>query len=298
MLKNSGGWFYGMVFSAAVMAVVSCGTKKAAVDGRTQASGLVVGRGGAVADAQAVLRKVYANQADARCISSKIKFTLRNGRKDLSVSGSLRMKKDEVVRIQLTAFGLMEVGRLEFTKDYVLLMDRMNKQYVKVRYADVGFLRSNGLDFYVLQALFWNQLFIPGRQGVDESSLGMFAVADGGAAGNNLISLEQGGIGYLWSADKADGRITNVDVTYSGKSAGATSVSCAYGSFKPLGAKQFPTDITLALKTAALGNAGGMSVDIAIDKLGTDDGWDTFTTVSGKYKQVSVEDIINMLLKQ
>ena len=116
-----------MVFSAAVMAVVSCGTKKAAVDGRTQASGLVVGRGGAVADAQAVLRKVYANQADARCISSKIKFTLRNGRKDLSVSGSLRMKKDEVVRIQLTAFGLMEVGRLEFTKDYVLLMDRMNK---------------------------------------------------------------------------------------------------------------------------------------------------------------------------
>ena len=125
-----------MVFSAAVMAVVSCGTKKAAVDGCTQASGLVGGRGGAVADAQAVLRKVYANQADASCISSKIKFTLRNGRKDLSVSGSLRMKKDEVVRIQLTAFGLMEVGRLEFTKDYVLLMDRMNKQYVKVRYAD------------------------------------------------------------------------------------------------------------------------------------------------------------------
>ena len=297
MWKNNYKRLCRTLLFALALAVVSCGTKKAAVDATSSATGLVNRHGSTEVDARSVMQKVYANQVDARCISSKIKFTLRNGQKDLSVSGSLRMKKNEVIRIQLTAFGLMEVGRLEFTKDYVLLMDRMNKQYIKARYADVGFLSSNGLDFYTLQALFWNQLFIPGRQGVDQSALGSFTVKGGAAGGDNAVSLKHGDMEYLWSTGKADGQIKSVDMTYSGKHAGKTSVRCSYGSFKQLGAKKFPTDITLTLSSASIKKAGDMSVNIAIDKLGTDDGWDTFTSVSSKYKQVSVEDLMKRLLK-
>lgn len=43
--------------------------------------------------------------------------------------------------------------------------------------------------------------------------------------------------------------------------------------------------------------AGNVSVNIALDKLDTDSDWETYTSVSGKYKQVSVEDVINRLLK-
>ena len=76
------------------------------------------------------LRKVTDNAAYARNIVSKIKFTMNTGSKDISVAGSLHMRKDEVIRIQLTPFGIMEAGRLEFTKDYVLLVDRIHKEYV------------------------------------------------------------------------------------------------------------------------------------------------------------------------
>ena len=281
MWKNNYKRLCRTLLFALALAVVSCGTKKAAVDATSSATGLVNRHGSTEVDARSVMQKVYANQVDARCISSKIKFTLRNGQKDLSVSGSLRMKKNEVIRIQL----------------YVLLMDRMNKQYIKARYADVGFLSSNGLDFYTLQALFWNQLFIPGRQGVDQSALGSFTVKGGAAGGDNAVSLKHGDMEYLWSTGKADGQIKSVDMTYSGKHAGKTSVRCSYGSFKQLGAKKFPTDITLTLSSASIKKAGDMSVNIAIDKLGTDDGWDTFTSVSSKYKQVSVEDLMKRLLK-
>lgn len=267
------------------------------MDATSPSGGIVVKHGDEVTDAQSFVRKVHANQVNANAISAKIKFTLKQGQKDLSVSGSLKMKKNEVVRIQLTAFGLMEVGRLEFTRDYVLVMDRMNKQYIKVKYADVGFLRNNGLDFYAVQALFWNKLFIPGRQAVDDASLKLFTVKGNTASAYNTVALKHGEMDYLWSAGKTNGLITSVDMTYTGTAAGRTSVKCSYGSFKPFMAKKFPTDITLTVQSADIKKAGNVSVNIALDKLDTDSDWETYTSVSGKYKQVSVEDVINRLLK-
>ena len=91
--------------------------------------------------------------------------------------------------------------------------------------------------------------------------------------------------------------IKSVGVTYDGKTSGKTTVTCDYGKFKPLGTKLFPTDITLKLKTGAVKNADKMSVNISINNLDTSDDWDTFTTVSGKYKQVDVQDVVKRLMK-
>lgn len=73
------------------------------------------------------LRKVYDNAVYTKNIVSSIDFTINTGSKNISVGGSIRMRKDDVMRIQLTALGLMEVGRLEFTKDYVMIVDRIHK---------------------------------------------------------------------------------------------------------------------------------------------------------------------------
>ena len=43
------------------------------------------------------LRKVTDNAAYARNIVSKIKFTMNTGSKDITVAGSLHMRKDEVI---------------------------------------------------------------------------------------------------------------------------------------------------------------------------------------------------------
>ena len=86
------------------------------------------------------------------------------------------MKKDDVIRIRLVALGIMEVGRLEFTKDYVLIQDKFHKKYVQEDYNKVSFLKDNGLDFYALQALLWNQLYIPGKGELSKSDLKEFRV--------------------------------------------------------------------------------------------------------------------------
>ena len=283
--------------AAMSLLVVSCGSSKALQGGTKPTKTEKVTLDNAETMSRDFLRKVYDNEVYANSITSKIKFTINTGSKDISVSGSLNMKKDQVIRIQLTPFGLMEVGRLEFTKDYVLIMDRMNKEYIKASYADVDFLQKNGLDFYTLQALFWNKLFVPGTQKITDSSLKNFSVAFNNASSDVVVSYKRGDMSYAWSADKTTALIKSVGVTYDGKTSGKTTVTCDYGKFKPLGTKLFPTDITLRLKTGAVKNADKMSVNISINNLDTSDDWDTFTTVSGKYKQVDVQDVVKRLMK-
>lgn len=274
----------------------SCGTKKIVTD--MGASSVIEGKDKKTADTKRndLLRKVYDNEVYTKCLSSKIKFTINAGSKDISVSGSLKMKKDEVIRIQLTPFGLMEAGRLEFTKDHVLIMDRINKEYIKAAYSDVDFLSRNGLDFYALQALFWNRLYVPGTQSITESSLQSFSVVQNNGTSEGQISLSRGNMEYIWTAESTSGLIKKVDVTYSSKSNGKTKVECIYDSFRPLGAKKFPADMTLQLNSNLVKGGKTMKLNIAINDFDTSDGWDTQTTVSAKYKKVNVEDVMNRLL--
>ena len=67
------------------------------------------------------------------------------------------MQHDVVVRVLVTPLGLMEAGRLEFTPDYVLLIDRIHKQYVKERYENVEILKKNGITFQMIQNRFWDE---------------------------------------------------------------------------------------------------------------------------------------------
>lgn len=98
-------------------------------------------------------------------LTAKLNLQLTGDGKSLSVGGSCNMKRDEVIQISLVALGLMEVGRVELTPEHILMIDRMGRQYVNINYSEVPYLRQAGIDFYTFQALFWNDLFIPGKAG-------------------------------------------------------------------------------------------------------------------------------------
>ncbi len=241
------------------------------------------------------LRKVYDNEVYAQSISSKVKVTVSSGSKNISVSGTLRMRKDDVIRIQLTPFGLMEAGRLEFTKDYVLMVDRINKEYVKASYADVDFLKANGLDFYALQALFRNTLFVPGAQKITESSLRNFDADLESVSDEVPVTLKRNNMTYVWTTGRADGRINKVNVVYRGQGSGATAVDCTYGAFKSLGAKKFPTDIKLSMRSDALKGGKTFGLGISAGELDTSGDWEARTEISDKYRRVSVETLLGRL---
>ena len=195
-------------------------------------------------DKGAYIQQVNDNAQTARFITSKIKFSVEIGNRQMTLTGNLKMKRDDVIRLQLMAFGFVEAGRLEFTKDYVLIVDRINKQYLKVPYDHLEFLRSTNINFNTLQALFWNQLAVPGKNTVEKSDYQRFSVD-----GKN-IKLTQDNMTYNW-ATAATGQIVMTNINYATAKSGASSLLWMYSDFKPLGIAQFPAHQDFTFTTSA-----------------------------------------------
>lgn len=264
----------------------SCGSKKkAVVDNQPQTV--------TPTQENEFIQKVNSNVQKAKFITSKVKFSVEYGSQNISLTGNLRMKRDDVIRLQLMAFGFVEAARLEFTKDYVLIMDRINKQYLKAPYNQIDFLRNSGINFYTLQALFWDELFMPKRTSLlSEEDLKKYTVSDGGD--DVVISLEDGKLNYSWLANEKDGIIKMANILYKDRFNGNTQLNWDYQSFATLesNGKLFPNKMAIALTTVKK----EVKLGITLNYIGHETEWETRTEVSNKYREVTVDDILRRFM--
>jgi hypothetical protein len=262
--------------------VASCGSTRKVVNETPNAQ--------AVVQKQEFLQKVSDNAQHARFVTSKVKFSVEVGSQQLTLTGNLKMKRDDVIRLQLMAFGFVEAGRLEFTKDYVLVMDRINKQYLRVPYRQLEFMRNSGLDFYALQALFWNELFQPGKTRMTDEMLKSYATDMEGE--DAVISMESGKLSYRWLADKSNALVKMANILYKDRYRGNYQLNWDYVDFKQNGRKKFPMDHKVKFTTPDK----EVKFEMMLNYLGADEDWETRTEVSGKYREVSVDEILRRFM--
>ena len=112
------------------------------------------------------LEEVIKNAPSFDSFSSKMRLTINLDGKETSVNGSLKMKKNDLIQLSIAPILGIEVARIEISKDSVLVIDRINKRYVYVPISTLSFLANGDMNFYTLQALFFNELFLPGKQEV------------------------------------------------------------------------------------------------------------------------------------
>ena len=286
-----------------LLAHVSCGTSKQTAGGGTGYDGVTGATTMADADAVnrarklAFLQKVSDNAVYVKDISSKVDVTLTSGDKEISMPGTLKMRKDTVIRIQITPMGLMEVGRIEFTPDSVLVVNRMGKEYIKAAYSELDFLERNGIDFYTLQSLFWNELFLPGEQRVRESALSEFDADIDSGGGSVPVTYNGKRLSFVWSTDASSGRINNVDITYRSDGTVKGTLACDYADFTAVGVKQFPTSISLAMSAGTGKETHKGSLSLRLRSIDTSGGWEPYTSLSGKYKRMTGQDIFEKLMR-
>ena len=264
------------------LVISSCGSKKKVIDdSKTQT----------IVTENNVLKKVTENAQTVKFITSKVKFTVEYGAQNIALTGNLRMMRDSVIRLQLMAFGFVEAGRLEFTKDYVLIMDRINKQYLKAPFNQIDFLRNSGINFYTLQALFWNELFAPNRNKLTADDLSKFNTHTDGD--NIVISLEDGKQEYSWLTS-TEGLINMANILYKDRFNGNTQLNWDYVSFEKLESnnKTFPNKMNIKLtmpkKEVKLG--------LVLNYIGHESDWEKFTNVSNKDREVTVDEILRRIM--
>jgi len=237
-----------------------------------------------------LLGKVNKKDTQNEYVVSKVKFSLEKGVQEITLTGNLRMKHDDVIQLQLMAFGMVEAARMEFTPDYVLLIDRINKQFLKATYAEVDFLRNQGINFYTLQALFRATFFMPGKNHPSASDMKSFTTEVSGS--ECVVSYEHNHMLYTWLTDVTTNQIKMANIVFRSLTAGNTQLSWDYQDYATLNKVAFPSRHYVTVTSQDI----TVNLTMNLSYLKNKSGWETRTKVSDKYRQVSVDDMLRRFL--
>jgi hypothetical protein len=237
------------------------------------------------------VENVIENAGGWNALTAKMSLSLDwEGKGETKVSGTLRIKKGEVVQLSIAPLLGIEVARAEISPNGILVIDRMNKRYVEVSFAEVKALAKADLDFHTLQALFLNELFLPGKGDLtarDASSFKVEPEAEG--VWLNVKRAKRFGYHFLTEAPEA-----LLKESYIGLNGTPYGLRWKYDDFRALERKQFPVDMKLVFE----GEKKPVKAALALSRLSTNGDWEVRTEVSKKYEKVELEEILKILLKK
>lgn len=276
----------GIMFGAFLLA--ACGSKKqvAATDGGASAIDAATG----LVSLDKIVQAVNENRQKETFAVAKVNLRLSSGDRKVALSGMLHMKRDDVIQMSLVSFGVVEVARIEVTKDYFMLIDKIGRQYVKASFRDLPFLKEAGVDFHTLQALFWDELFVPSGSNRLPSDAQFKKKMDGKHALLVNDDSKYAIVTFLVDALSA----LNLRTTVSPRTPDAEPyLTWHYAETGRLGANDFPTKHVI---TIANGRKP-INATLTLTGVRSDDNWETRTDiVQRNYTEVSVQKLMSRIM--
>lgn len=233
---------------------------------------------------QSTVKKVNANRVSLSQVSGHLSLNLAMGSQSVKVSGDLKMKRNSIIQITLQALGgLITVGRLEFTPDNMLVMDNMNKRYVRLPYKEIPFLQENGIDFYTFQSLLWNELFLPGgKDAVPQAS----AFSQSVEGKDVVLTHKTANLLLSFLTNPNSGKLQQSRVKGIQANRG---MECQYRAWSSVKGESFPSKLQVNVDLGAQ----RVSATMDITKLRADDSWKgTPTSIdSKKFERLSLQQV-------
>lgn len=230
------------------------------------------------------LQQMPAMQPLNSDITAKIKMQAGVDGKTLSSKGTLGIEQGEGIRIGITALGLFEVARLDFATDNAVLINKIGKEYAKLKYSDYGFLKQAGLDYNILQSVLMNEPFSPDGKKFAQAVLHMNVSGD-----ENYITVSTGQINnmsYTFYFDIKNGELVKTEGVYNKQ----VRVICLYRDFEKLTQRSFPTNISLSIE--GVGRTIGLELNLTNIKEGD---YDFEPADISKYRPIEFSRILEQI---
>jgi hypothetical protein len=279
-----------ILFALTGVVNAACGSQKSTVKGDT-----IPGSGSSGTFVQTeYFSQLNANKSKEKCLTAKIKCEVSMDGKSISTSGHLRMKKDDVIQISLLdpLVGMMEVIRMEFTKDMMLMVDRYNKKYIYVPYGEVDFLKKCDIDFIALENLFWNHIFVPAKPEAEASDF-VFEKPDGTAPDTSsdvTLKYVDDHLTYCFNTSKAVKRLVETVIT--GNRDKNSKFAFSYANFQPFHGTEFPNEMIMSF----IMGSKNASLSFVLSSVKNKSGWETRTKIPTKYTKEDPERIFRSLM--
>ncbi|MDH6534776.1 hypothetical protein M2101_001452 [Parabacteroides sp. PM5-20] len=168
-------------------------------------------------------------------LSARMQIELTMQGKEMSSRVDLKMVKDSAFHLSIQPLLNIELFRIELNRDSIRIIDRMNKRYVAESYANLKGQIPVTFNFYNLQSLFINHIFLPGEQQIDPSRYNRFRLNQEGRMAEANVK-DPMGLLYTFKVDGEEKllstHITNASETY--------AVQWDYSNFRINEGQPFP----------------------------------------------------------
>lgn len=208
----------------------------------------------------------------------------------MSVNANMRVRRGEIIRFSVAPILGIEVARIDITPDKVMAVDRMNKRYVELGFAEISSLLNTELDFNILQSLILNEIFIPGKDKLSVADAAGFTLSPYADRARLQVKGTKR-IGYSFFTSATDGRLEETVITLKSL---PYSLHCRYADFTMLGNDVFPQSIEMMSE----GTDKKYSLDMKLSRINTESNWDSKTELSSKYRKMSVQELLKLFIKQ
>lgn len=237
------------------------------------------------------MEKVIEWTPSRQNLTARTRLKLNTGSASpISVNANMRIRRGEIIRITVAPFLGIEVARIDITPEKILAIDRMNKRYVELGFGELSSLLNTELDFNILQSLILNEIFIPGREKLSQSDAERFALSSYGDQAKLQVKGTKR-IEYSFFTSATDGRLEETVISLKGL---PYSLHCRYTDFTMLGNDVFPQSVEMQSE----GTDKKYSLSMKLSRIGTDSDWDAKSEVSSKYRKISIQELLQLFIKQ
>lgn len=235
----------------------------------------------------ALLSTIQEQTLQFETLSARMSVNLNFPENEMSSRVDLKMVKDSAFQLSVQPLLGIEVFRMELSKDSVKVIDRLNKRYVADNYTNLRGQTTVDFNFYNLQALFTNHLFVPGQKVLSEKQYNRFKV-NMGTSESEIRIKDTMDLLYLFMAGN-DGKLLSAQIS---APEDKYILSWKYSDFSLNAGKLFP--MQMAVDLTANGITKG-SVEMHINKMQINIPLTMEFVISAKYQRISLAQIIKSL---
>ena len=223
-------------------------------------------------------------------LSSSLRFSLKPGLKKSTTTANaqLRIIKDKIIQIslRLPIIGT-EVARIIITPEQVIIIDRTNRRYFSEYMQTFQKMTSFDFDFYSLQALLTNQLFIAGKSSISPADYSNFNWKEDDFF-TQLSNTDNQGINYDFKSDFTN-RIIQAEMYKNKKE---INLNWLYKDFGLASNNRlFPMKMEMEL---AIPN-DLINLNLTYNNVDIDTDFRIDTTIPNNYQQIEIEQIIKLI---
>jgi hypothetical protein len=236
------------------------------------------------------IETIQSQAVHYKTFSSVLRFSIKPGAKNnnTSVDAQLKIIKDQIIQLSLRIPILgTEAARISITPEQLIVIDRINKQYFAESMETLHAIAPFDFDYYSLQALFTNQLFIAGKQTLGIDDYPSFRLEEDDFF-VNLNNKDSQGINYDFVSDYSS-RILKTEM-YKNKE--EVDMNWTYQDFGITSNKRlFPMKMKMEL---AIPN-DLITMGLSFSSVDIDTEFELEASVPNKYRQLNVEQIIKLI---